>query len=142
MKKEIIPKWIRFFAWIFLFMYVSPLIFLIGLTGTGTVVFEGFGLSYEGNTSLHPTAVYLTILFTLSASVAHGILWGKNWALRLGIAYGWIALATCTLAFFVVENYGAKSFPIEPIFLLPFIITLHHKKKSWEQYDTCPPDKR
>jgi hypothetical protein len=123
-------------------MFMAPLIFLIGLTGMGIVSFGGFGLSCEGSTSLHPTAVYLTAIFTLSAAVAYGILWGKDWALKLGIVYGWMALTTCIVALFVFENYGHDYLPVEPLFLVPFIITLHRKKKAWMDYDAHPPENK
>ena len=118
-------------------MFMAPLVFLIGLTGIGEVSFTFFGLSYEGTTSLHPIAIAVTLIATLSAIVAYGILWGKDWAPQLGIIYGWIGLATCGIAFFLNLQAGTLYIPLEPILLIPFIISLGKKKKEWLDYDTA-----
>jgi len=116
-------------------MFIAPLIFLIGLSGIGEVSFTLFGLSYAGASSLHPIAMAVTSIATLSATVAYGILWGKDWAPQLGIIYGWIGLATCAFAFAWNLNNGTVRFSLEPALLIPFMITLSKKKKEWMDYD-------
>ena len=133
-RKEILPKWIRFFSWIYLLMFLAPVVFLFGLIGSSEVNFTIFGLSYEGTTSLHPIAFIITLIATLSATVAYGILWGRDWAPLLGIIYGVIGLITCGISLYL--HLGIESFyiPLEPILLIPFIIILYQKKREWENY--------
>lgn len=132
-RKEILPKWIRFFSWIFLIFFIAPLVFLIGLIG-GTVDVTVFGLEYSGNTSLHPIPAWGLLLMTLAAFVAYGILWEKDWALKAGILYGWLALGTC--AFAVVLRFLNDNIyiPLEPVLLIPFLVILMKRRSAWEAY--------
>jgi len=119
-RKEILPEWIRFFAWLFLLGFLALPIFLLGLLGTGEVSLGIFGLSYDGNSSLHPIAIWVTIIATLAGFVSYGILWGKNWAITLGVIYGWLGLATSVIA--LILNMKTNNFSIEigSILLIPF----------------------
>ncbi len=114
-------------------MLVSPMVFILSLIGGGTVRCTGFGLIYEGRSALNPTAIFLMLILTLSGVVAYGILWGKDWAVRVGILHGWLALVTTILAFFFAPNPPNHP-PIEIFFLLPFLVILYLKKGLWRDY--------
>lgn len=134
-RKEILPTWIRFFAWLHLLLFIAPLVFLVGLLDVGEMTFAFYGLEYKGPTPLHPIAVTVTLVASLSATVAYGILWGKDWAISLGIIYGWIALACCAAAVYLNYKVNFVHIPLEPLLLIPFIIVLRRRKMAWLNFD-------
>lgn len=132
-RKEILPKWIRFFSWIYLLGAITPLFLLLLLFG-GEVSMMMFGLEFEG-TTVQPLAVLIVILATLAASVAYGILWGKDWAIRLGILYGYIAMVACIASFFIRFQSGELYIAVEPLILIPFILKLKKSIGVWEDFN-------
>ncbi len=134
-RKEILPKWIRFFSWIFLFFAFSPLLLIAGLFIPGNYSFDAFGLSYNGTYTLNPLAFYITGIQTLASIVSYGILWGKNWAITLGIGYSFIALATAIYVILSSFNSVTTYIPLEPVFLIPFLVILVKKKQQWSDFE-------
>ena len=99
-----------------------------------------FGLESQGPT-LQPSAIAITIISILAALVAYGILWGKDWAINLGIIYGYIGIATCVASFFIRLNTGGIYIALEPLILIPFIITLKKNKMRWDEFDPNSDEK-
>jgi membrane-associated HD superfamily phosphohydrolase len=134
-RKEILPAWIRFFSWFFLLMAVTPVIYVAGLVWGFTYNITAFGLIAKETNSYSPLATYLAAILTLSAVVAYGILWGKNWAIRLGMVYGIIALVT---SFYSIYSLDGAYLDISPLFLIPFVWVLWIKRIAWAQYTLSP----
>jgi hypothetical protein len=114
-----------------------PIIFLIGLFG-GQISMMMFGLEYEG-TSLNPTAVWITIISTMAALVAYGILWGKDWAIKLGVPYAYLAFITSIIGFMLSRGLGGFTVPFEPFLLIFFIIALNKNTEAWNNFN---PDQK
>lgn len=100
----------------------------------GNVSVSLFGLEYSGNTSLNPIPIWGLMLMTFAAFVAYGILWGKDWALNAGIVYSLLALGTC--AFAIVFRFLSDNIeiPLEPILLIPFLVSLIRRRLAWREY--------
>lgn len=133
-RKEILPKWIRFFAWIFLIFALVPLLFLVGLFVEGNYSLTVFGLNYEGTNTRHPAAFYIAGVLSMASAVSYGILWGKNWAITLGITYSYISLATIIYVVVASVSRGSIYIPLEPILMIPFLVILMKKKKEWGDF--------
>ncbi len=133
-RKEILPTWIRFSAWIFLIFAITPLVFLLGLTGKMNVSMTVFGLEYSGYTSLHPVAIWITIILSMAATVSYGILWGKDWAVDSAIVYTILALATNCFAVVFRLTGNEIYIPLEPLFLIPFLVSLIRRRDRWKRY--------
>ena len=133
-RKEILPKWIRFFAWIFLFFGIAPVIFLIGLTGKASINVTVFGLEYSGYSSLNPIVIWGTVIFSMAATVSYGILWGKSWAINLAIVYAILALSTNAFAVVFRLTKDELYIPLEPLVLIPFLVVLIRKKDEWKRF--------
>lgn len=133
-RKEILPTWISFFAWIFLIFAITPLVFLLGLTGKMSVSMTVFGLEYSGYTSLHPIAIWGTIVLSMAATVSYGILWGKDWAVDLAIVYAILALATNCFAVVYRLTGNEIYIPLEPLFLIPFLVSLIRRRDRWKRF--------
>lgn len=137
-RKEVLPTWIRGFAWLFLLFCITPLAYIPKFIYGHAFEIEAFGIEVT-QTDYNPTvALYLSSLLFLSSIVAYGILWGKKWAVDLGIIYGSIALATSIYANIqsIIGFYSYSGFHIslEPLFLVPFMITLYQKRKEWRAF--------
>lgn len=115
-------------------MSIAPVIYVTGLIAGFTYDISAFGLSAEATNSYSLLATYLAALLTLSAVVAYGILWGKNWALKLGIVYGIIATLTSFYAMYATFRHGGYNLALDPLFLIPFIWVLWNKRIEWAQY--------
>ena len=134
-RKEILPAWIRFFSWFFLLMAITPVFYVAGLVWDFTYNITAFGLIAKETNSYSPLATYLVAILTLSAVVAYGILWGKSWAIRLGMVYGIIALVT---SFYSIASPDGAYLDLSLLFLIPFVWVLWIKRIAWEQYTSSP----
>ena len=134
-RKEILPAWIRFFSWFFLLMAITPVFYVAGLVWGFTYNITAFGLIAKETNSYSPLATYLVAILTFSAVVAYGILWGKSWAIRLGMVYGIIALVT---SFYSIASPDGAYLDLSLLFLIPFVWVLWIKRIAWEQYTSSP----
>jgi hypothetical protein len=130
-RKEILPSWIRFFAWLHLLsLFILP-IFIIGLFGTSN--FTVCGLNYSGS-PLQLITIWIMLLSILAAFVAIGILWGKDWAISLAIPYAYLAILTCIVG--IALHLGKDDFcvPFELILLIPFTSILRKNSGPWKDF--------
>lgn len=131
-RKEILPRWIRFFAWLHLLSFTAIPVFIIGLFGEASL--QAFGMGYSGS-SFQIKAIWLTILCTMAGLTAVGILWGKDWAIKLGLPYAILALITSLVGFFQSFEGGGFSIPIDPFLLIPLISVLNKKYDEWNGFN-------
>lgn len=140
-RKQILPTWIRFFAWInFFFGILTPILLLLLLLG-GKVSMMIFGLKFDGST-LQPLAIAISLIFALGGTAAYGILWGKNWAINLGTIYCFVGIATCIAALFIRLQSGEIYIAFEPFLLIPGIVTLRRNKSRWESFNSKQEDEK
>ena len=112
-------------------MAITPAFYVAGLVWGFTYNITAFGLMAKETDSFSPLATYLAAILTLSAVMAYGILWGKNWAIRLGMVYGIIALVT---SFYSIYSPSGAFLDLSPLFLIPFVWVLWIKRIAWAQY--------
>ncbi|HEX8725126.1 MAG TPA: hypothetical protein VF737_07065 [Gemmatimonadaceae bacterium] len=129
-RRRLLPIWIKAFSWIFLIGGgAAPAVVLVGLLGGRPVFFELFGFAYRGNV-LDPEALLLALLVTGSGLTAYGLLWGRSWGQFAAVMTGWFGLALCIASVFV--SPGVR-IPLEPLLLIPFLVTMHRLKTAWKE---------
>lgn len=129
MRKEILPKWIRLFSWFYL-IYV-PILLLSDLIIENDYGYRAFGLVSNGS-EFNLTVLLILLVLTLAVIVSYGILWGRSWAIKVGIIYSLIALIMSFSSIYLNIVSGVTQYSLEPLLLLPFLIILIKKRKNWE----------
>lgn len=129
MRKEILPKWIRLFSWFYL-IYV-PILLLSDLIIENDYGYRAFGLVSNGS-EFNLTVLLILSVLTLAVIVSYGILWGRSWAIKVGIIYSLIALIMSFSSIYLNIVSGVTQYSLEPLLLLPFLIILIKKRKNWE----------
>ncbi|MCJ8326721.1 MAG: hypothetical protein MJK08_06430 [Campylobacterales bacterium] len=129
MRKEILPKWIMLFSWFYL-IYV-PILLLSDLIIENDYGYRAFGLVSNGS-EFNLTVLLILSVLTLAVIVSYGILWGRSWAIKVGIIYSLIALIMSFSSIYLNIVSGVTQYSLEPLLLLPFLIILIKKRKNWE----------
>jgi hypothetical protein len=136
-RKDLLPKWVRFFCWIFLVAGVlTPVLPMVGLFSSMQARFSLFGWEHFGS-PLDLYSLLITAYLVLSGMAAFGLLWGKRWGWAAGMTVGILGL-TLALGYMVVHSplveskggYGFR-FRLEPFFQIPFIVVLWRRRSSW-----------
>jgi len=135
----LLPKWIRFFSWIFLFIgcgvtAIELLGFIFNFGGNLML----FGLQYSGPLR-NPTAATFGGVFAFLGYTAYLLLWGKKEGRKAGLASGYIGIALCSLATVAAFIRGTLHIPFEPFFQIPFVIALHRLRGRWEEEHNQAP---
>lgn len=136
-RKRLLPKWIRFFTWLFLIAgAVTPLLLVIGIFYRKPMQFGLFGWEHYGS----PYDLYSLLVmayFVCSGFAAFGLLWGKRWGWAAGMTVGLVGLALALGSMFAhtpvvasQDEYGIN-FRLEPFFQIPFIFILWRRRLSW-----------
>jgi hypothetical protein len=136
-RRALLPSWIRFFCWIFLFASAAvPSAFIMSAFEDTPVTFAIFGLQHTGS-SLDFSAIIIALLLMLAGTAAYGLLWGRVWGIDAGLGIGFVGLAFSLVAeVSALLRVGAGAgahFPVDPLFQLPFIVQLWRRQKAWEQ---------
>jgi hypothetical protein len=128
LRKELIPKWIKVFGWIFIVLgVVAPILFISSLIFGFSTSYMMFGLEYEGTAfSLMPLIICSIIL--VNGVCAYGLLFGKDWGLLACIIYGYIGLAITIGTMFFGSGFIIR---LEPIAQIPYLIKLHKLRSCW-----------
>jgi hypothetical protein len=133
-RKKMLPLWIKIFAWIFLICgFFLPVVVILGLAGYSAQQ-SLYGLESKDPFSL--TGIAITLLFTLKAITAFGLLKEKDWAIKLGMADGATGVVICVLLMLlpVVSRDATFSFRLELVALIPYFLKLQKIKTEWESF--------
>jgi hypothetical protein len=134
----LLPKWIRFFSWIFFVagFPVLPLVVVLWITNW-RANFMLFGFNYFGTVkAVFPLVV--SWVFIAFSFAAYTLLWGKREGRKSGLICGYFGLVAALLSIPFYLAHGAFHLPLEPLIQVPFIIKLHRLKGTWEQPNHVP----
>ena len=125
---KLLPKWIKFFSWIFLVLgATTPIILFLPLVYNGPLELSVLGFSADN--PYHPQGIAVVLFFLLSGLTAFGLLWAKKWAPLLGFLISIIGLICVIInAIYSQDN----NLPLEPLLQIPFMIKMISIKGSWE----------
>ena len=134
MRKQVLPRWIRFFSWVFLVF--GPLSVLSGplarLATSEPLQYMFMGVRHSGDPT-DPTALIVQFMFVSFAVASYGLLWGRSWGLKAGLACGLGGLFVSLIATAQSLSDGQTPVPIEPIVQIAFIVSLWRRRERWEQ---------
>jgi hypothetical protein len=82
-RRKLLPKWIRFFCWIFIIFLGAPIILVVGLF-VGDMNYNLFGVSYYGP-ALSALPIVMMLVLMIHGGAAYGLISGKRWAVDIGI---------------------------------------------------------
>lgn len=133
-RKNLLPWWIKVFAWIFLVMSLFvPVVTIFPLVGANAEL-ALYGLNTNGPASL--TGLLLIALFLLKGITAFGLLTEQKWAVILGIIDAITGICICTFVMivypFMDETPGfTLSLRLELALLIPYLIKLNRIRLQW-----------
>ncbi len=128
-RKQLLPKWIRFFCWIFLPLLASPIILILGLY-VGDMEYSLFGLNYYGP-SLRPLPIFMILMLSLHGIAAYGLLWSKKWGIDVGISCGLIGAALSIIAMIGAYSKGRVHFEFSVFLQILFLMSLFRIRQKW-----------
>ncbi|KAA0889128.1 hypothetical protein [Oryzomonas rubra] len=128
-RKKLLPKWIRFFCWIFIIFLGAPIILFVGLF-VGNMRYNLYGVAYYGPV-LSPLPIAMTIVLMVHGITAYGLLWGRRWALDMGILCGVIGTMFALAGMAIAHTRGQMHFEFSIIGQVPFLLTLFNVRRKW-----------
>ncbi|MFV1922243.1 MAG: hypothetical protein ACMZ63_06545 [Methylotenera sp.] len=131
-RKSLLPKWIKFFGWLFIIISVLiPINIILTPFLDLEMSYEIFGLIYVGSGfDLMALVIQLLIIFT--GFSAYSLLFGKDWGVNICLINGYLGLVLCITSMILS---GFTMFRLEPIIQIPYLIKLHKIKKDWDISD-------
>ena len=128
----LLPRWIRVFSWIF--FVLGPLavgVFVTALFSTaGPMSVEFLGIRHVGPPTDPEHLVALSVLIVFGIT-AFGLLWERPWGLAAGLLCGFGGLAIVAVNLVLSWRAGNTIVPFEPVFQVPFVISLLRRRNEW-----------
>ncbi len=128
-RKQLLPKWVRFFSWIFLVLLASPIILIVGMF-IGDTRYSLFGINYYGS-SLRPLPIFIILIMTFHGIAAYGLLWSKRWGVNVGIICGLVGALLSMIGMIGAFSRGQVHFEFSIIAQLLFLIALFNVREKW-----------
>ncbi len=133
-RKTLIPRWIKFFGWLFIIMASTiPFLWAIYpfLEVSQPPVFAIFGIYAAGPPYFFGALIVQAIIAFMGIS-AYGLLFGKSWGVVACLINGYLGLAICL---FVMVMSGFSSLQLEPLLQIPYLVRLHKIRILWQGQD-------
>jgi hypothetical protein len=127
-RKKLLPKWIKFFGWLFIIMgALVPFLYIASAIFGFSASYSMFGLSYEGGAlSLMP--LLISIVIFINGLCAFGLLFSKDWGLTACLVYGYIGLFITIFTMLISPELVIH---FEPLIQIPYLIKLHKLRSEW-----------
>ncbi len=130
-RKQLVPKWIKAFGWLFLIMGAAvPVLLISSIVFDFSARYLIFGLRYEGP-ALAFMPIAISALILINSVCAFGLLFGKDWGLKACLVYGYIGLAISVTTTIVTISSGGSTFNLDPLIQIPYLYKLHKIRKNW-----------
>ena len=141
-RKYLIPKWIRFFCWIFAIVcpFGIAASFIFALAG-GNPDISIYGIQTSAILSL--AGIAGIVVFVVKGAAAIGILGEKDWAIKAAIADGILGIALCVYGMIfnpwvTTMNYNGfesthYNLRLEVLLLIPYLVKMIQIRRQWEE---------
>lgn len=147
-RKDLLPFWMNFFIWAFLFLAAcAALIYTIYLF---TGIFFGYkGASLYGMEApevLSPLGIFITVLLLFKVFIAFSMKTEKKWAIDLAILDAVFGIVICIYMMFVeplvYKDGGHYEFNLrfELLFIVPYLIKCIKINQTWKNMKDYIPD--
>ena len=132
-RRKLLPWWIKFFCWFFMFFGLLAFACLIlGFTNLKP------DLAFYGFETNEPFSLYGLIIISvalLKGFAGYALWFEKDFAVKIGKIDALIGIALCAISMLVLpffkENFGI-TIRLELALLIPYLIRLHRIQKEWE----------
>jgi hypothetical protein len=136
-RKQLVPKWIKFFGWIFIILgVVAPLSYLASFSDGANSNFSLLGLEARGG-EMTPMTLFTIALFISFGLSAYGLLFGRDWGMSACLATGYVGLVITVLVTIAGFASGMLTVRLEPLIQVPYLIKLHKIKPDWNGQETA-----
>jgi len=128
-RRKLLPKWIRLFCWIFIIFLGAPIILVVGLF-VGDMHYSLFGVSYYGP-ALCPLPIVMMLVLMIHGVAAYGLLWGRRWAVDIGILCGVIGAMFSLAGMVTAHTRGQMHFEFSIIAQVLLVLILLDVRRKW-----------
>ena len=134
-RRDLLPKWIKFFIWVFfVFAAFIPLILILPPLGVSVGDISLYGLSSTNPYSI--TGLIVVLLFALKGAVSYGLWTEQKWGVDLARLDGTIGIIVCVIVMLVLpflnsENGINISFRLEILLLIPYLWKMRGINLEW-----------
>lgn len=137
-RSNMIPKWIRFFCWVFVIF--SPLGIIVSIVAL--IWNLDSSLSLYGFTTYGTNFLYSAISFgvmVLNGTTAFGLLTERDWAVKLAIADAIVGILLCILSYVAAAGVVSPGISVgfhlrlEILLLIPFLVRMVRIRHDWEE---------
>lgn len=147
-RRDLLPFWMNFFIWAFLFLAACSAVIFIVYFVTG--IFFGYkGASIYGMETpeiASPLGIFITLLLLFKVFIAFSLRTEKKWAVDLAILDAVLGIIICVYMMFVeplvYRDGGHYEFNIrfELVFLIPYLIKCLKINQTWKNMKAYVPD--
>jgi hypothetical protein len=133
---NLLPSWIKFFTWMFLFFSVLEIVF-----GFRSFILDGnFDCDIYGlqATKIRNIGELALIIHILNFLVAYGLFFQKTWAVKAGITNAIIGILICIFVIITSIFLNRVNFRFEIIILLFYYSKLQDIKEDWASIKMNP----
>lgn len=144
-RRNLIPKWIKFFVFLFLFLGVLGAFMLVIRNLMGSEVGASTIYGLETNLFFSPLGILIHAILIFKVVVSYGLWMEKDWAVKFGIIDAIFGLIVCIMVMAVlpfIESKGGKNelnLRFEILLLIPYLYQLLKIRKEWEMWSDIVP---
>lgn len=136
-RRDLLPWWIKFFCWLFMFFgFLAVICLLAGFTNFKPA------LSFYGLETNEPFSVIgLSVIFIgmLKGFAAFALWFEKDYAIKLAKADAILGTIICIVITFAsgsLLNQPGFNFRLEILFLIPYLIKINNIEDEWDSIRT------
>ena len=131
-RKHLLPRWIKVFVWIFLFLgAAAPIVLIFSIVGAN---FKLALYGFETDQPLSLIGITLLAVFLIKGITSFGLLAEKDWAIKFGIADAILGLVLCvfSMIYSLITTKANTSFRLEILLLIPYLLKFTKIRSDWE----------
>ncbi|TPG44056.1 hypothetical protein [Flavobacterium pectinovorum] len=144
-RRDLIPKWIKFFVFLFLLLGFLGVCMIFIRTLMGSQIGESTIYGLESTVFFSPLGILIHAILIFKVVVSYGLWTEKDWAVKCGIIdaiFGLIVCITVMVILPFVASKGGKNelnLRFEILLLIPYLYQLLKIRREWEIWSDIVP---
>ena len=132
-RRQLLPWWVKTFSWIFMVLGAIAVVGFVAAVSFGSE----YPISLYGLQTTEPMSALgsmLIAMFILKAAAGFGLWFEKDWAITISVVDAVIGIGVCLfvmVAVPIMESTGFRSFRLELIFLVLYLVKVIRLKPQW-----------
>jgi hypothetical protein len=127
-RRSLLPWWIKFFCWLFMFAFVLAIIRVILSFFDINSAFEFYALNANDSVL---NLIIVFIVFVLHGVTSYSLWYEKSHAIVLAQIDAIFGILICVFSMFLSYQNGQATFRLELILLVLFLIKINKMKQNW-----------